>query len=455
MIKQFFPKATVPMYRGFNHTVILACCLLSSPITNELHAQAIPELLPAEEVQTTDEAEDNQSLRDDVLEWIDELDAPQLAQRREAEQKLIEAGPDVLLFLPEGNARLSAEAAERLSRVRSVLEQSRTQTELAEVKIYLDKVTTLEEALEAISRDSGVEFEYAGNKTIPIESIPTPLKFWNAVDLVLDQAKLDINFYGGDRETFLLNQRAEDRPDRADSAAYTGVYRIEPTSITARRSSREPSLSRMNISLEIAWEPRVTPIGLTIPVDQISALLDDGATLQPQSSSDTIDVAANNDIAFSEFYLPMELPIGRPRKIERLSGVIKAMLPGKRQRFKLDLAGQTMTQSIDAMTVTIEQVRRNGPLHEVRVGITLKNADRSLESHRQWIFGNEAFVMAADGSRLDHLGYEVYRESESGVGIGYLFDVGDSPEGMQLIYVSPTSIIQNEVQFLLQDIRLP
>ncbi len=398
-----------------------------------------------------------EDLKADVLEWVDELDAPALTTRKEAEKSLIEAGPNALEFLPESKSGFSIEAAERLSRVRKTLMSMRTESEVKSESaiVRLGKSTTLGEALEAISRDSGVEFEHQADESIAFTPIDTPLPFWHALDLVLDQTGLDINFYGGGRGMLQLVPRREERPSRVDSAAYAGVYRIEPTSVTSRRSLNQPSLSGLNVGVEISWEPRVTPIGLTIPVKQLAGRLDDDAVLAPQESSDTIDVATNAEIAFSEFYFPMQLPAGQPDKIDSLAGVIRALLPGKQQTFELSLAEPGSSKTIDAMTVQIEAIRKNGPLHEIRVGVELQDADRSLESHRHWVFENQAYIQRQDGSRADHLGFEVYRQTESSVGIGYLFDLGDSVADSTFMYQSPTAVVPNEVSFVIQDIPLP
>ncbi len=396
------------------------------------------------------------TLRDDVLEWIDELDADAAAIRQAAERSLIEAGAETLSWLPEpDDPRLSPEAADRIRRIVEVLRKQQAAREVADIRIDLGDVSNLGEALEAISRDSGVEFECNSDRTQPVDPVATPLTFWHAIDLVLDQAELDINFYGGDRETLMLTPRDEDRPDRVGAAVYAGIYRIEPTSVTARRILRQPSLSGLNVSMEIAWEPRITPIGLTIPVDQIAVTLDSGQRLQSQASSETIDVATASDIAFSEFYLPLELPAAKASKIQRIGGVIQALLPGRRKRFTVPLVGTPDAVSIDAMTVKRLDVRPNGPLHEVRLSITIENADRALESHRQWLMDNEIFLVAPDDTRVDHLGFQVFRQTTEELGIGYLFDVGDDPTGYRLKYLSPTAVIRNEVPFVLQDIPLP
>lgn len=394
--------------------------------------------------------------KSDVLRWVDELDARSLSTRKAAERALIDAGPNALDFLPESKPGMSIEATERLSRVRKTLMKQRTKMETSaeSASVDLGNAATLGEALEAISRDSGIEFDIDADPSLAITTTGTSLPFWHALDLVLDQASLDINFYAGDQNTLKLVGRAPERPSRVDSAAYAGVYRIEPTAVTSRLALDNPTLSALNISVQIAWEPRMTPIGLTLPIDQLSAKLDDGAKLKPQESGDTIDVATNADIAFSEFFLPMQLPAGQPEKVESLTGLVRALLPGKKQTFDLPLSQSGTPQTIDAMTVTVESVRPNGPLHEVRVGVELKDADRSLESHRHWIFENQVFVRRKDGSRADHLGYEVYRQTNSGVGIGYLFDLG-LPEEATLVYQSPTAVIPSEVSFVIQDIPLP
>lgn len=392
-----------------------------------------------------------------VREWVDQLDAASLADRRAAERALLDAGPAALSWLPGSKTGLSPEAVERLDRIRRTLEARRdeAESEAETVVVRLGDVATLGAALEAISRDSGIEFEFSGDRSVSIDATTTPLSFWHAVDLVLDQAQLDINFYGGDRGTLMLVPRRPGRPSRVDSAAYTGIFRIEPTLVTSRRHLTQSELSGLNVSVHLSWEPRRTPIGLTIPVQQLSARLDDDQVLRPQASGEMIEVATNSDIAFAEFYLPFELPAGQPGKITSISGVIEALMPGERQSFELPLADPNATQTIDAMTVSLEEVRETGALHQVRVAIELENPDRSLESHRHWIFENQVFGRLPDESRVDHLGFEVYRQTQSGVGAGYLFDFGGAIDQSTLIYRSPTAVVSREVPFVIQGIPLP
>lgn len=404
-----------------------------------------------------DREAERRAFKADVLEWVDELDSPTLRVRKEAERALIEAGPEALSYLPGKNAVLSLEKSERLSRVRTALEAMRAKADVdtESTRIRLNKVANLGEALAAITQASGIQFQHNADPTLPVNPVETPLAFWHALDIVLDETDLDVNFYGGDSGVLQLDKRDAKRPSRVDSAAYVGVYRLEASSVASRRNLRRPELNGLDVGVEISWEPRLTPIGLNIPLGQLSGKLNDGAVLNPQTKSGSRDVATNNAIAFSEVYFPLQLPAGQPSSISALSGVIKALLPGEKKSFELLLAEPNAKKKIDAMTVQIESVRRDGPLHEIRVAVELEKAGRSLESHRHWIFENDVSVKRKDGTTAPQLGFEVYRQTESGVGVGYLFDIGDDVGEWTLVYKSPTSVLLNEVPFVIQDIPLP
>lgn len=422
-------------------------------------------------------AQTEPNLAQEVPLWVADLDASTAQIRRQAEQRLLAAGPQADQYVPVTLDHLSLDARERMQRIEAQWRQMKTQIETQTTAVKMQQARTLGAALDAISLASGVEFdlESAGqaiDRDHAIRPPATPLGFWQAVDLVLDQSNLDINFYGGNRQRLALVPRRPERASRADSAAYAGIYRLEPTIVTARRVLGDPEQSALNLTMSIAWQPNRTPIGLSIPIAEINGKLDNGVELRPQASGDRIEIATSSEIAESQFYLPMQLPrrqrqlppndAGKEQadalEITRVSGQITALIPGQRKRFELSLGDVAPAQTHDAMTLTIESIRDASPLTEIRVGVELFGAGRALESHRQWVFENEVFVLMPDGSRKEHLGYEVYRQTGSGVGIGYLFDLGGAgppPAEAKLIYESPTSVRRDQVPFVLNGIPLP
>ncbi len=392
----------------------------------------------------------------DVLDLLDQLDANQLQTRQQAERRLRDLGPSILAWLPTTTEAYSAEARLRLQRVRVALEKARAQQRVEGSLIKFTGIASLEEALEAITFATGSQFEVAGDRSQPLSiADSSSLSFWQALDTVLDAAQMDINFYGGERGVLALVPRREGRRPRTDSGAYAGVYRLEPTTVTARRALNTPELSGMQVAMEIAWEPRLTPIGLTLPLGSLQAKLDDGQVLTSSNPDGELNVATNADVAFSEVYLPFRLPAGRPRQIESISGVVRALLPGPTEAFAFPLEAGAQERTTGSVTVRVDEIRDNGTLTEIRLLLTLEDAENALESHRQWIFENAAFVLGGEADRREHLGYEVYRQTANSVGIGYLFDLGETPEAFTFHYQTPTGVVPNEVTFVMQDIPLP
>ncbi|WP_164102502.1 hypothetical protein [Candidatus Laterigemmans baculatus] len=392
-------------------------------------------------------------LRSRVSELVDTLDADQLAQRQQAERDLLALGPEALRLLPEPDDRFSAEAQQRLRRVRLALQQQRAEADAGARTVRLGSVTTLQEALAKITAESGIEFEVQGEAAAPLQLTLGPLSFWETLDVVLDAAELDVNFYAGGPGRMVLVPRGESRPSRTDSAAYAGVYRLEATATTARRDFHQPQLNRLTVGLEVAWEPRLTPIGLNLPLDRVTAVLGDGTELKPDEGQ--FDIAASSQLPFSQLNLPLPLPAGSPQRIATLRGTLRAMLPGAAEHFEVPLANPPAPAKVGNLTFAVEEVRPNGEIHEVRMEVAFEEAGNAFESHRQWIFENPAYVTDAEGNRLEHLGYQVYRQTSNRVGIGYLFDLGGELEGKTFHYHTPISVVAREAEFELKDIPLP
>lgn len=393
----------------------------------------------------------------EVQRLVAELDAPQLARRNAAERQLIDMGQAIEPLLPMDSADFGSELRMRLKRVRSQLKPLPVEDSalIATNDIRLGNARTLGAALEAISRESGLEFKHPLDDDRPITPFDSPLPFWHAVDYVLDEAQLDIDYFGGDGNVIRLRQRPEGRPSRVDAAAYAGIYRLEPTIVTSRRVLRRSELSGLSVEVELAWKPGVTPIGVTLPLDRLVAKSDDGQTIKAQGNYGSIDVSTGRDIPSTNLQLSLQLPAGSPQKLKTLSGQIRSMLPGKPHRFDFPLNTISVTQRNGSVTVRLEDVRKNGELHEIRLGIDFESPGRALESHRGFLLDNPVFVTDAQDMRQTHLGYQLYRQSETGIGIGYLFDLGDSVDGATLSYETPTAVLNNEIDFVMEDILLP
>ncbi|RPH80170.1 MAG: hypothetical protein EHM77_05240, partial [Planctomycetaceae bacterium] len=235
--------------------------------------------------------------------------------------------------------------------------------ELSITEFDLSDKRTLGAALQAIADHHAVEFRHPLPDDTPIQPLEKlsekPLSFWPALDHVLDEAGLDIDPYGGDAKAWKLRVSQPLRPRRTASATYAGAFRLEPTMVTSRRVLRHPALSGLSVEIELAWPPGATPIGLTLPLDRIRAVLSDGETLGAAGGGGgVIDVATGPDIPLAMLQIPLEFSPVQATQIAALIGQLRSLLPVDPQRFELALDATTATETRGSLTFRGEGVRK-------------------------------------------------------------------------------------------------
>ena len=155
--------------------------------------------------------------------------------------------------------------------------------------------------------------------------------------------------------------------------------------------------------------------------------------------------------------LPLALPERSVNKIASLTGQLSALVPGREEVFEFSNLGaaQSVEQSRAGVTVVLEQVRKNVDVYEVRLRVRFDQAGNALQSHRNWIYSNEAYFVGPDGQRIEHAGLQAFRQDENEVGVAYLCDRENGLTGCKFVYKTPAVLIQMPVAFELKDIPLP
>jgi hypothetical protein len=281
--------------------------------------------------------------------------------------------------------------------------------------------------------------------------------FWEALDELLDQAELDINPYGGQPKSLVLVARPKSELPRKGPAVYRGVFRLEATRVEAFSDLRNPALRGMRVTLVVSWESRVAPIAIRQPLDRILALDNRGAILSVNPSMGALNLSAESGISSVELAIPFELPERGAQKISRMSGTLAALVPGRMETFEFPdvQSSRDVTQARAGVTVTFEQMRKNMELHEVRVRVRYEDAADALESHRGWIYGNEAYLLDAKEQRLTSVGFQPTHQSESEAGMAYLFELPKELTSYKFVYKTPAAILRMPVEYELTDIPLP
>lgn len=404
----------------------------------------------------------------DVAALVRALDSAELQERTAAERKLEELGPGVLKQLPAfDDDQLSAEAAGRVKRLRQKLLRAQALRAAEPTIVTLTaKDQSLAELLAEISKQTGnpiKDHREAFGQVIEPRKLSVAFEkrpFWQALDEVLDEAQLTVYAYSGDEGLAIVNRPAGGGP-RAARASYGGAFRLEPKRLEAVRDLTGAEQGGLRLILEIAWEPRLQPFALLMPLEELKVETELGlATLtNPEAEPETIvrrgTTAAELDILFN-------LPPREARHLTKVTGQVTVIVPGPLEEFRfrelpIAAAGkrpQSVVQTQAGTTVTLESLRPNDDLWEMNLRIKFEAPSAALESHRGWMLNNEALMIDSQGQEIRSFGIEQTLQAEE-IGLKYLFELPDGAEGMTFVYRTPLVVLELPVQYEFKDLPLP
>jgi hypothetical protein len=405
-------------------------------------------------------ASDNRStadIKDEVHRLVRQLDDNERSQREAAEKSLVELGVEALNLLPPITPRTPAEVKERLGRVRKTLETTIAESIAQPSLVTLAGEMSLTEALQAMEQQTGnrvTGYERRSGK-VKVAFDKTP--YWQALDEVLDQANLNINEFGGEASSLVLTARPEGQASRTETGVYSGVFRLEALRLESRRDLRNPTVNGMRLSLGVTWEPRVAPIGLRQQLSEITVVDDRGEALSVAGNQGALNASAELGMSAIEFGIPLPLVSREAKRIALLKGRFTALIPGRVESFEFADLGtaRDVEQARAGVVVTFERLRQNVDLYELRMALRFDDAANALESHRGWVYQNEAYLTDKDGKKLENVGFQATRQETNEVGVAYLFDLPDGPEGCKFVYKTPALVLQLPVEYELKDIELP
>ncbi len=396
---------------------------------------------------------------------VRELNSTELARRETAEQGLIELGPAVLDLLDQiPIARLPAETRQRLARVRGVLQRA------AAKAATMASLVTLSAEEMPLSQILAALDEQTGNKTIDYRErflqdapdVPVSVSFdktpyWQALDQILDRAKLTVYNYGEEAGAIPLVTRPDDVVPRSGRAFYQGVFRFEATRIQATRDLRNPAGRGLTLTVEIAWEPRIAPISLSLPLDKIGAVDRAGNAVPVAGQSQELEVGSARTTPVVELEIPLELPDRDVREIASLTGTMVAVIPGRVETYEFVnlLDAKDVVNRRAGVTVILQTFRKNDDVYEARILVRFDKAANALESHRDWISNNEAYLVDPSGEKLDNLGMATTQQGANEIGLAYMFVLDGEPAGHKFVYRTPAAIVKMPIEFELKGIELP
>jgi hypothetical protein len=394
-----------------------------------------------------------------VRSLLRQLAATSLAERDAAEARLIELGPPIVDLLPRGGGRLSAEVRQRVERVRGKLELARAQKFVQPSLITLQGKLKLSEVLKSIAAQSGntiVDYREEFGQDADDNEIDLAInnvEFWPALEQLLEKGGLALYPYA-DKGGLAIVMRDVPATNTAH-VRYAGVFRLDPTQVVAERNLQD-NRHAVHLRLAIAWEPRTKPLAIWLPLESLTGRDDLGGEIGAAEAG-SLEAPANPGTTAVELQVPLTPPPREASKIASLKGKLTALVPGRNEQFTFDNLekARDVEQRRAGAFVILEQVRKNNALWELRIRVRYEESGQALESHRGWVFENEAYLLTADGKHHVPDAYETTRHSEQEVGIAYLFEMPEGLTGAKFIYTTPTVFLNVPVEFELSDLELP
>lgn len=400
------------------------------------------------------------ALRDRVAQLVERLDAPKQEARDSAEKALITLGAKALPFLPD-SIKPGTERGDRVERVRVALREAvdRTNTGASRITIKGQGIR-LTEAVRMLQSQSGNTItdlrEQMGadatNPALDLDLVDVP--FFAALDQVAEKGGVMPSFFAGDGSIGLMVGGAVMNP------AYIrreGPFRVALKQVGGLRDF-QTGAATANVQFEIAWEPRLRPMLLALKVDEIEVIDDQGRKVMPDVMDSATDTPLQPGTPAAEVNLNLAAPDRTAKSLAKLKVKAEVTVPDALRTFKfanLAAPGQTAKQGDIAVTHSSFEVDEQ--LWKVGVEVAYPGDGPAFESYRQGLFNNRIWLQKADGSRFDLNGGFSNTGNDAGkIGFEYVFvDAPDTPKDYQLVYVTPSKVIQVPLEFTFENVPLP
>lgn len=404
----------------------------------------------------------NAELEAKVKALVRQLDSDQQSKREAAEKELIALGEEVLPLLPAINSKTPAEVKNRLGRVRKALMDAAIAATTRPKFVTLAGEMLLSEALAAVEKQTGNRIvdsreEDKSDPKVKLELNNAP--FWEALDTILDAAGLTLYNYDSEQGSLSYIARQGDSLARIGRGSYSGIFRLEPTKIEIDASLRNPADKSLRLTVDAAWEPRVRPVVIMLPLADFKAVDENGNVIEVDSSDGELEFPVEGAGAGVEVDIPLKIPPRSVAKIASIKGKLTADMLGRQETFEFanPESKKGAEEERGGVTVILDQCRKVDELLEVRMRVKFDKSNRALESHRGWIYNNPCYLEDAKGERVEQAAIEASLLDDNEVGIVYRFDLGDEANAAKykLVYKTPAAIISVPVEFELKNIELP
>jgi hypothetical protein len=416
--------------------------------------------------------QDDAALKDRVEQLVAKLGAEDAGARDEAEKALVGLGARALPLLPTVAPEASDDDAKaRFTRIRRSIESAQEDAALVASRATIKgQGLRLTDVLRDLQRQTGNRITdlrevYGAEATNPAMDLDVEgMPFFEALDLIAKKAEVAPEFFTGDGSVGLMpgGGTMYARPGEEDGTSapliqYAGPFRVEFVRLAATREM-STGQGRANAQFNVAWEPRLRPMLLTLKADKVEIVDDRGNPVEPEVEGESGNVVLRPENPVVEVNLNMRAPDRAAQSLRSLTVRADVTVPAGLRQFRfddLDAAGKEVTQGDIRLTLVSTDVEDN--IWNVRIKLSMPAGGEAFDSYQQGLFNNRIWLQRADGSRFEHNGgFNFLNAGPGELAFEYLFvDAPGKPGDYSLIYETPSRVVTIPLEFTFRDVPLP
>ncbi len=396
----------------------------------------------------------------EVATLVAQLQSDSTETSSKAEEQLIELGAAVRPLLPKITNNTPERTRIQILRIIKAISSDRIANELEHRHYSIVGEMTVAEAFGKLRQQAGLRADIMAEQDseLPGGKVRFDIKekpFWEAVDVLLEQSNLAIGPYSGDARLFALVEEQRENGPAAGHVCVDGPFRFEASRMEAVRDLRNPNDRILRLVVMVFWEPTQTPVSLRHDLSQLNIEAgNDGLELLANQAP--VEMTVRESIAAVDMEFPFELPSRETLRIDRLSGVVSAVVPGKMHKFEFEGLGKgSLVQESAGVKVTVERAKTVQNLQDVRVLVQLENVAEDTQNQLSWIYNNIAYLTNSEGTRFDDVLTEVYQQDVNEIGIVYKYDAPGDVAEYTFNYETPAGFQTITANFELSNIELP
>ncbi|MEL7496085.1 MAG: hypothetical protein AAFN77_00640 [Planctomycetota bacterium] len=424
----------------------LSALLLSTFVVNNAFAQV-----------------DEMKLIEQIAELQQQLASDQIPERDAAEKKLIEIGVDALDHLEPPNDETPSDTVKRLGRIRLKLETLAVERVTKRSELTLKGELALKDVLSEIliKTENRVDLYPGAPEELTNQMIKLDFEkasFWEVINSVCDQASLTSNPFQSDQGVLRLvpmNLQGGKKP-KSIPRDNSGIFETAVTQVVASKNLMQPSLDYTNVQLRIRWEPRISPIAISLPAKSVKIIDEFDQNVKVSNAEAVFSGTVNTDTPELEFSIPLQSIDRQVETLKSLTCELNTILPGRLEKFKFKNIGrleQGLAQTKGGVTVAYEGLQKNQDLFGVLVAISFDDPGQALESHLNWVYENK-FEMLDDQAEA-HLPLATETAGRTKEKITMIYYYADDPSAWTMSYETPAAIVSVPIKITLKDIPLP